>query len=300
LSDVIIGSIPEAKNGVTGLHIFALMMEVEKHSNKDSIPLIGHCTDSASNSLRALVTLASPKSYKGLKGMVRFLGLKMKGFVFFSPVLREDFPSIAYPCWDHCGRTSIRNLMNTKLTIVAEIIPSQSKADNCLKYSVATIQDLRALKKLNPNSVVRQADITPHVRQNCDATVRVLSRATLQEIETHLPSAKATQLYLQASIWILEPFRNEKFGSPPEVVKSLWAGIMTWRRWRRYVGVTEGLTLADNFISRIHYLTLELMAHAGILHHQLALFLSFPDLGVKDYNLCWTGNRNIEAIHSIF
>ena len=189
--------------------------------------------------------------------------------------------------------------MNVKLTIVAEIIPSQATADNCLKYSVATIQDLRALKKLNPNSVVRQADITPHVRQNCDATVRVLSRTALHEIETHLPSAKATRLYLQASIWILEPFRNEKFGNPSEVVKSLWAGIMTWRRWRRYVELSEGLTLAQNFISRAHYLTLELMAHAGIIH-QLALFLSFADLDVKDYNLRRTGNRNIEAIHSIF
>jgi len=52
--------------------------------------------------------------------------------------------------------------MNAKLIIVDEIIPSQATADNCLKYSVATIQDLRALKKLNPNSVVRQADITQY------------------------------------------------------------------------------------------------------------------------------------------
>ena len=142
------------------------MMKVEKHSKKDSTPLVGHCVDPASNSLCAFVTLASAKSYKGLKGMVRFLGLKMKGFVFF-PWCYE-FPSITYLCWDHCGRTSICNFMNTKLTIVAEIIPSQSKAHNCLKYSVATIQDLKALKKRNPNSVVRQADIliTPHVRQN--------------------------------------------------------------------------------------------------------------------------------------
>ena len=101
------------------------------------------------------------------------------------------------------------------------------------------------------------------------------------------------------SNWILEPFRNEKFGSPPEVVKSLWASIMTWRRWRRYIEITEGITVTDNFISRAHYLTLELMAHAGILH-QLTLYLSFPDLDVKDYNLRRTGNRNIEAIHSIF
>ena len=50
MSDMLIGSMPEAKNGVTGLHIFALMMQLENHSSKYVLPLIGHCTDSASNS----------------------------------------------------------------------------------------------------------------------------------------------------------------------------------------------------------------------------------------------------------
>ena len=93
-----------------------------------------------------------------------------------------------------------------------------------------------------------------------------------------MPSAKATQLYLQASSWNIEPFKN-KF--PLEVVKSLWAGIMTWRRWRKFVEITDGITLTDYWISRIHYLTLELMGHAGILH-QMALYLCFPDLSIED------------------
>ena len=93
MSDVIIGSISEAKSGVTGLHIFALMMELEKHSKKYSVPLIGHCTDSASNSLHVLVTLASPNSYEG---MVRFLGLEMRDFVFFPSVTRR-FPIYSIP-----------------------------------------------------------------------------------------------------------------------------------------------------------------------------------------------------------
>ena len=111
--------------------------------------------------------------------------------------------------------------MNANISIVVEVIPSNTTPDNCINYSVATIQDLRALKKLNPNPSVKHADIKPHVRQNCDATVRVLSRKTLEEIETHVPSAKAMQLYLQASLWIIEPFRNDKFGTPPKVVKNL-------------------------------------------------------------------------------
>ena len=73
---------------------------------------------------------------------------------------------------------------------------------------------------------------------------------------------------------------------------------MTWRRRRKYVEITDSLSLTANWISRIHYLTLESMEHAGILH-QLALFLSFPDLQAEDYSLRRTGNTQIEAFHSI-
>ena len=91
--------------------------------------------------------------------------------------------------------------MNENIKIVAEVIPC---TDGNLKYSMATVQDLRDLKKTNPNSIIRQADVTPHVRQNCDATVRVLSQKAIKEIKTFLPSAKVTHLYLQATMWIVE------------------------------------------------------------------------------------------------
>lgn len=58
-----VGSIPEAISGVTAGHILALMLEVEKRARKHNIPLIGHCTDSASNALNALIKLASPSTY---------------------------------------------------------------------------------------------------------------------------------------------------------------------------------------------------------------------------------------------
>ena len=178
LDDIIIGCIPEPKKGVTGSHIFALMMEVEKQSRSHSLTLVGHCTDSAGNSLNALIKLASPLTFEKFAKQVSFVGLKMKGFVFYAPILRE-FPSIAYPCWDHSGRTSIRNLMNQNIKIVAEVLPHS--VENIQKYSLATVQDLKALKAKNPSCKIRHADITPHVRQNCDATVRVISKATVED-----------------------------------------------------------------------------------------------------------------------
>jgi len=62
--------------------------------------------------------------------------------------------------------------------------------------------------------------------------------------------------------------------------------------------LASGIDLQSNFISRSHYLMLELLGIAGILH-QLVLFLAFPDLDVEEYSLRNTGNRSIGALHSM-
>ena len=89
LDDVVVGCIPEAKKGVTGSHIFALMLEIEKQAMTHNLILVGHCTDSAGNSLCALVKLASPSTFRKLDDGIRFVGLKMKGFVFYAPILER-------------------------------------------------------------------------------------------------------------------------------------------------------------------------------------------------------------------
>ena len=72
------------------------MMEIEKCCKEHDLSLIGHCTDSASNSLNALIWLATPQTYKHCSEEITFLGLDMKGFVFFASVAKK-YPSIAYP-----------------------------------------------------------------------------------------------------------------------------------------------------------------------------------------------------------
>ena len=84
---------------MTNGHIFAMMLEVEKHAQAFSLPLIGHCTDSASNALGALVKMSTPATFYMDNAELDplFLGLPQADFVFCAPFLRPCYPSIAYP-----------------------------------------------------------------------------------------------------------------------------------------------------------------------------------------------------------
>ena len=73
LSDMLIGSIPEATSGVTGEHIYSIMIEVEKQCAHYGVPLVGHCTDSASNALNALIKLASSSTFLCEQNKIRWL-----------------------------------------------------------------------------------------------------------------------------------------------------------------------------------------------------------------------------------
>ena len=92
--DVLIGSIPEAKSGVTGYHVLAQMIEVDKRAKLHKLPLIGHCTDSAANALKGLAMLAMPCNFMGHG--IEFIGLPISQYRFYSLLLRPPYPSIAY------------------------------------------------------------------------------------------------------------------------------------------------------------------------------------------------------------
>lgn len=73
--------------------------------------------------------------------------------MFLAPILRASYPSIAHPCWDHSGRTVVRNLMNTRINTVADVLQSIG-ACNIQEYRIAM------MKSLHPGSLVRHSDIT--------------------------------------------------------------------------------------------------------------------------------------------
>ena len=155
--DIMIGSFPEATSGVTASHLYAVMLEVEHKAATHNVSLIGHCTDSASNSLNALIKLTTPSDYL-VEHKISFLGFKLKGYFLFAPFFCNKYPSIAYACWDHSGQTVIRNLMNHNRTIIAEI--QESSVFIAVEYkSIAAVQNLHQLKWVFPASVIKHGDI---------------------------------------------------------------------------------------------------------------------------------------------
>lgn len=111
-----------------------------------------------------------------------------------------------------------------------------------------------------------------------------------------VPGSEGTQLYLLAATSTHEPYRNDQFCPPPVVTRSLWKGLMIWRRWRRYIQLTDDLSLTKYFISRSHYMTEKLLVHAGI-NHQLALYLCFPHLQIH-YEILEIGGLRLCMVHS--
>ena len=156
LPDVLVGSIPESTSGVTASHIYAIMLEVEKRAMTHSLSLTGHCTDSASNSLKALLQLATPTDYLVELG-VTYLGLSRPDFFLFAPFFRSRYPSIAYPCWDHSGRTVLRNLMSNKRDIIAE--SDVTITANLHKVVAASVRDLHHLKVVCATTKIKHGDV---------------------------------------------------------------------------------------------------------------------------------------------
>ena len=152
--DIMLGSFPEATSGVTASHLYAIMLKVECKAATHNVSLIGHCTDSASNSLNALLKLATTSCYL-VQYIISFLGSVMEGYYLFVPFFRCKYPSIAHACWDHSGWTVLRNLMNQNHSITAEI--QKSAAVGC--RSVASVQGLQQLKGVFPASLIKHGDI---------------------------------------------------------------------------------------------------------------------------------------------
>ena len=82
--------------------------------------------------------------------------------------------------------------MNAKLILVVGQSNSGCGVENA---AIATIKDLHLL-----NLSIPYGDITPFLRQNCDATSRVLTQDVVDALASTVVNSQSTQLYIQASV----------------------------------------------------------------------------------------------------
>ena len=103
-------------------------------------------------------------------------------------------------------------------------------------------------------------------------------------LSAYVPGSEGTQFYLLTAIATHEPYHNDRFGPPPLVVRRSYDMATVAKICRDVWSI-----IVQNFISRSHYITEELLVHAGI-NHQLSLYYCFPDLhcgtrGIGDWRL---------------
>ena len=80
----------------------ALMIHIKEEDFAFQLPLVGHCTDSAANSLSGLVKLASPSTYTKVCEF-SFIGLPSENYVVF---LSFHSAKLSFHCLSMLGSLS--------------------------------------------------------------------------------------------------------------------------------------------------------------------------------------------------
>lgn len=128
---------------MTGNHILAFMLEFERRVSKYTLPLIDHCTDSAANSLNALILLASPSTYDLPELSLSFLGLCRNDYIYYAPFFIQSIHLLL----TLAGIIPAEQYDN--LTLVCGK-PMKTSA-GFQNYKTADIQDIRKLKVTVPS-----------------------------------------------------------------------------------------------------------------------------------------------------
>ena len=117
------------------------------------------------------------------------------------------------------------------------------------------------------------------LRQKSDASLELFSRRCIDLFRVYLdqvPGGKGTLLYIEMGYHLIEPMHNTDFGTPLQVVRSLWKGLTILRMQKAYVKATTGLKMKDHSVSYEMHDIFELQVQQAT-NYLIILFL-FPDL----------------------
>ena len=276
---------PPKSKGYNAGALFEVHREIRRRCASQSPPigLLGHSTDSAGFSHSLAKWQMTPQPHLIDQGIL-YLGLGLPEEKYMAPYF-WSYPSIMYLDYEHNQRSCLRMLKYPTLDM--SMGPSISVTmDHVIQLRRTCIE-----KKIDTGLTEIDLILVKFFDQNSDAAYKVFSKTIADLLPKHVHGSIGTELYIRMVIYIMDPYRNVDFGSPPDVVESIATGLTMLRLWRKHVQLTKGHLTAQrgaagnpakrgNFITAQTYDSLEIQCHAAI-DHQLALFLHANNYGEK-------------------
>ena len=254
----------------------------------DAIACIGAATDSAGFQLAAAITNMSPSPYQISKGVV-YLSLGVPGERFVAP-FRGKFPFISYLDYPHNRRLFLKCMKYETLQMTM-----YSEGRQCYWITVNHLKELRERCKdegVELSITATDLLLIRFMDQNIDACDKVFTTEVADLLTKYVPNANATSLYIKAVYLLTEPFKDLNYGGrcPQQIQKSISAGIMILRLWKKFLelkkvrlhaapGAKSDQKRAGSFITYGCFMTAEIHFAAATLH-MLAMCACFPHLGV--------------------
>lgn len=130
---------------------------------------------------------------------------------------------------------------------------------------VASVYHIKMLLDTLPKEVhgLVLSDIYPEDRQNFKSLVKIMDSRVTEALNNHVVDSNATVMYLTLCHQVTSSFIDENL-QPLERVYRIWNALYFTRCWRKWVQITNGVTLSNNFISSNAYCCIEINAHALI------------------------------------
>lgn len=130
---------------------------------------------------------------------------------------------------------------------------------------VASVYHIKILLHTLPKKVhgLVLSDIYPEDRQNFKSLVKIMDSRVTEALQSHVVDSNATVMYLTLCHQATSSFIDENL-QPLERVYRIWHALYFTRCWRKWVQMSKGVTLSNNFISSNAYCCIEINAHALI------------------------------------
>ena len=107
---------------------------------------------------------------------------------------------------------------------------------------------------------LRQRDIDHKDKQNFQAVINITSAGHLL---SEIPQANATKCYVDLIKNVIDSYLDKSL-DPIERLEKLWYVVFFLRYWRKWIVLSKGYTIGNNFVTSNAYNCIELNAHAMI------------------------------------